>query len=40
MSETARLSFSHFTDAEVDALYDYLDARDVRLDSLRPPKKG
>ena len=33
MSETARSSFSHFTDAEVDALYDYLDARDVRLDS-------
>ena len=31
MSLVARLSFSHFTDAEIDALYDYLDARDVRL---------
>jgi len=40
MSETARLSFSHFTDAEIDALYDYLNARDVVLDSARPPKKG
>jgi mono/diheme cytochrome c family protein len=39
MSETARLSFSHFTDAEIDALYDYLYARDVRLDAA-PPKKG
>ncbi len=38
MSETARSSFSHFTDAEVDALYSYLDARDVRLDS-KPPAK-
>ncbi len=39
MSETARLSFSHFTDAEIDTLYDYLNARDVRLDT-PPPKKG
>ena len=31
MSATARSSFSHFTDAEVAALYAYLDARDVRL---------
>jgi hypothetical protein len=28
MTETARSNFSHFTDAEVDAIYDYLDARD------------
>jgi cytochrome c553 len=27
MSDTARLRFSHFTDAEIDALYDYLVAR-------------
>ena len=39
MSETARLSFSHFTDAEIDALYDYLYARDVKLDAAGPPKK-
>ena len=39
MSETARSSFSHFTDAEIEALYDYLDARDVRLDA-PPPTKG
>ncbi len=31
MSLVARLSFSHFTDTEIDALFDYLDARDVRL---------
>ena len=31
MSLTARQSFSHFTDAEVGALYAYLAARDVRL---------
>ncbi len=28
MTETAQANFSHFTDAEVDAIYDYLDARD------------
>ncbi len=28
MSDTARRSFSHFTDAEIDAIYDYLVARD------------
>jgi cytochrome c553 len=28
MTETAQNNFSHFTDAEVDAIYDYLDARD------------
>ena len=38
MSLVARLSFSHFTDAEIDALYDYLDARDVRL--AKPPSRG
>jgi mono/diheme cytochrome c family protein len=33
MSDTARSNFSHFTDAEINELYDYLDARDVRLDA-------
>ena len=28
MARTARMSFSHFSDAEIDAVYDYLDARD------------
>jgi mono/diheme cytochrome c family protein len=28
MGRTARMSFSHFSDAEIDAIYDYLDARD------------
>ena len=28
MTQTAQASFSHFTNAEVDAIYDYLDARD------------
>ena len=36
MSETARASFVHFTDPEIDAIYDYLDARDVRLDGPKP----
>jgi cytochrome c553 len=31
MSPTARASFSRFTDAEVDAIYDYLDARELKL---------
>ena len=28
MTQTAQANFSHFTDAEVDAIYDYLNARD------------
>jgi hypothetical protein len=28
MTQTAQANFSHFADAEVDAIYDYLDARD------------
>lgn len=28
MTQTAQANFSHFTNAEVDAIYDYLDARD------------
>jgi mono/diheme cytochrome c family protein len=35
MSETAITSFSHFTDPEIDAIYDYLIARDQVL-STRP----
>jgi mono/diheme cytochrome c family protein len=35
MSETAISSLSHFTDAEIDAIYDYLVARDQAL-SVRP----
>jgi mono/diheme cytochrome c family protein len=35
MSETAISSFSHFTDGEIDAIYDYLIARDQIL-STRP----
>lgn len=31
MSPTARASFSHFSDAEIDEIYDYLDARDLKL---------
>jgi|WetSurMetagenome_2_1015567.scaffolds.fasta_scaffold49616_3 mono/diheme cytochrome c family protein len=38
MSSTARASFSHFSDAEIDAIYDYLNARDLRLAG--PPKTG
>lgn len=33
MSLVARTSFSHFTDGEIDAIYAYLDARDVKLAS-------
>ncbi len=40
MTQTALVSFSHFNDAEIDAIYDYLDARDVRLGAQAPPKKG
>jgi len=36
MSETASSSLSHLTDAEIDALYDYLIARDVKLASKKP----
>lgn len=36
MARTARMSFSHFSDAEIDAIYDYLDARDRVL----APKAG
>ena len=39
MSQTARDSFSHFTDAEIDAIYDYLDARD-RLLSTDPAHRA
>lgn len=35
MSDTAQASFSHFTDAEIDALYDYLYARDRILAARR-----
>jgi len=38
MSETASSSLSHLTDGEIDALYDYLIARDVRLASKKPVK--
>jgi cytochrome c553 len=31
MSATARTSFSHFSDGEIDEIYDYLNARDLRL---------
>jgi mono/diheme cytochrome c family protein len=36
MSHTARMSFSHFSDGEIDAIFDYLDARDRAL-SVRAP---
>ena len=36
MSETASSSLSHLTDGEVDALYDYLIARDTRLAAKKP----
>jgi mono/diheme cytochrome c family protein len=38
MSQVARASFSHFTDAEIDQVYAYLDARDVAL--AKPPPAG
>ena len=31
MSRTARMSFSHFSDSEINAVFDYLDARDLTL---------
>jgi mono/diheme cytochrome c family protein len=36
MSETASSSLSHLTDAEIDALYDYLIARDTELAKRKP----
>ena len=39
MSGTARSSFSHFSDAEIDAIYDYLNARDLRLAGPPPPSR-
>lgn len=36
MSETASSSLSHLTDGEIDALYDYLIARDEKLASRKP----
>ena len=36
MSETAASSLSHLTDGEIDALYDYLIARDAKLASRKP----
>ena len=36
MSETALSSLSHLTDGEIDALYDYLIARDAKLASKKP----
>ena len=36
MSETASSSLSHLTDGEIDALYDYLIARDTKLASRKP----
>ncbi len=35
MTQTAQANFSHFTDAEVDEIYDYLNARD-RMLAARP----
>jgi hypothetical protein len=35
MSETARESFSAFTDDEIDAIYDYLVARGKALAGVR-----
>ena len=37
MSQTARASFSHFTEAEVDAIYDYLIARDQAISAKPRP---
>jgi mono/diheme cytochrome c family protein len=40
MNQTARASFSHFTDAEIDAIYAYLDARDRVLAARASQQKG
>ena len=37
MPRTARSYFSHFTDGEIDAVYDYLAARDAALSARRRP---
>ncbi|HEX3701233.1 MAG TPA: c-type cytochrome [Phenylobacterium sp.] len=39
MQEVARASFHRFTDAEVDAIYDYLQARDARLAAARQAQR-
>ena len=39
MQEVARAGFSQFTPAEVDAIYDYLQARDLRLAAVRKPAR-
>ncbi len=36
MSQTALASFTHFTDAEIGQIYDYLIARDERLSGKKP----
>ena len=36
MAETATSNFSHLTDGEIDALYDYLMARDAKLAAKKP----
>ena len=40
MTDTAEMAFSHFTPQEVDAIYDYLDARDGLLGAKGPPPKA
>jgi len=40
MTDTAEASFSHFTDGEIDAIYDYLDARDGVLVAKARSKSG
>ncbi len=37
MSRTAKASFSHFSDGEIDAIFDYLQARDRILGARRSP---
>jgi mono/diheme cytochrome c family protein len=39
MTQTAQASFSHFTDAEVGAIYAYLLTRDRLLGAKPPPKR-
>jgi mono/diheme cytochrome c family protein len=40
MTRTAEVSFSHFHPAEIDAIYDYLDARDGILVARAKLKRG
>ena len=40
MTDTAEMAFSQFTPQEVDAIYDYLDARDGLLGAKGPAPKG